>query len=42
MGAPDIFDKSKAIELGAPDYITKPIQRQELLTRIKTHLDIRQ
>ena len=22
------FDKRKAVELGAPDYITKPIQRQ--------------
>jgi DNA-binding response OmpR family regulator len=32
--------KVKGFELGAVDYITKPIDRQELLARIKTHLTL--
>jgi len=34
------FDKVKAFELGAVDYITKPIETAELLARIKTHIAI--
>jgi PAS domain S-box-containing protein len=36
----DIGDKVKGFELGAVDYITKPFQRQEVLARIKTHLNM--
>lgn len=34
-------DKVKGFELGAVDYITKPVQPAELLARINTHLSIR-
>jgi DNA-binding response OmpR family regulator len=34
----DTADKAKAFELGAADYITKPIQAGKLLACIKTHL----
>lgn len=34
----DIEDKVKGFEVGAVDYITKPIQREELIARITTHL----
>ncbi len=30
------------LQLGAADYITKPFQTEELLTRVKTHLSLRQ
>jgi len=33
-------DKVKGFELGAVDYITKPIQHEEALIRIKTHLHL--
>lgn len=33
-------DKVKGFELGAVDYITKPIEPEEVLIRIKTHLTI--
>ena len=33
-------DKVKGFELGAVDYITKPIQPEEVLSRVKTHLTI--
>jgi PAS domain S-box-containing protein len=33
-------DKLKAFELGAVDYITKPVMHQEVLARITTHLRI--
>ncbi len=33
-------DKVKGFRLGAVDYITKPIDREELLARIKTHLSL--
>ncbi len=35
-------DKVKGFELGAVDYITKPIQPKEVLARIHTHLKIQQ
>jgi DNA-binding response OmpR family regulator/class 3 adenylate cyclase len=36
----DTMDKVKGFGLGAVDYITKPFQREEVLSRIKTHLSI--
>ena len=33
-------DKIKGFELGAVDYITKPFQPEEVVTRIKTHLQL--
>lgn len=36
------IDKVKGFELGAVDYITKPIQPKEVLARIHTHLKIQQ
>ncbi|NET35519.1 MAG: response regulator [Cyanothece sp. SIO1E1] len=37
----DIASKAKAFELGAVDYITKPFQEEEILARIRTHLQLR-
>jgi PAS domain S-box-containing protein len=37
----DTVDKVKGFEAGAVDYITKPVQFEEVLARIKTHLTIR-
>jgi DNA-binding response OmpR family regulator len=34
-------DKVKAFSLGAVDYITKPFQKEEVVARVQTHLDIR-
>jgi two-component system, sensor histidine kinase and response regulator len=34
-------EKTKGFELGAVDYITKPIQPHEVLARVKTHLTLR-
>jgi PAS domain S-box-containing protein len=34
-------DKVKAFQVGAVDYVTKPIQQEEVLARITTHLKIR-
>ena len=36
----DTVDKVKGFGLGAVDYVTKPIQQEEVLARIKTHLTI--
>ncbi len=36
----DTVDKVKGFSLGAADYITKPFQHEEVLARIKTHLQI--
>jgi signal transduction histidine kinase len=38
----DTVDKVKGLKLGAVDYITKPIQHQEVLARIDVHLQLRQ
>jgi len=38
----DISDKVKGFEVGCQDYITKPIQYEELLARVKTHIQMRQ
>ncbi|MFN4067195.1 MAG: response regulator [Thermosynechococcus sp.] len=36
----DVFDKVKAFEIGAADYITKPFQQAEVLARVKNQLTI--
>jgi diguanylate cyclase (GGDEF)-like protein/PAS domain S-box-containing protein len=38
----DVENKIKGLNLGAVDYITKPFQEQEVVARIKTHLELRQ
>jgi len=38
----DIHNKVKGFEVGCQDYITKPIQYEELLARVKTHIQMRQ
>ncbi len=37
-----IEDKVKGLDLGAADYITKPFQEKELLSRMTTHLRLRE
>ncbi|MBD2502463.1 sensor histidine kinase [Anabaena azotica] len=37
----DSVDKVKGLSLGAVDYITKPIQNEEVLARIRVHLQLR-
>ncbi|MBD2362090.1 response regulator [Anabaena minutissima FACHB-250] len=37
----ETVDKVKALSLGAVDYITKPLQHEELLARVQLHLRIR-
>lgn len=36
----DTRDKTKALTLGAVDYVTKPFQNDEILARIKVHLNL--
>jgi two-component system sensor histidine kinase/response regulator len=36
----ETLDKVKGFEIGAVDYITKPVQQEEVLARINTHLTI--
>jgi two-component system sensor histidine kinase/response regulator len=36
----EISDKVKGFDVGAVDYITKPIDREEVIARLKTHLTI--
>ncbi|NJR17394.1 MAG: hybrid sensor histidine kinase/response regulator [Calothrix sp. CSU_2_0] len=36
----DSVDKVKGLSLGAVDYITKPIQHEEVLARIRVHLEL--
>jgi signal transduction histidine kinase len=36
----DTVDKVKGFALGASDYITKPIQQEEVLARVRAHLQI--
>ena len=38
----DADSKVKGFDFGAVDYITKPFQEQEVLARVKTHLQLRQ
>jgi signal transduction histidine kinase len=37
----ETFDKLRGFEVGGVDYITKPLQHEEVLARITTHLTIR-
>lgn len=37
----DVEDKIKAFTSGGVDYITKPFQPQEVLARVRTHLELR-
>jgi two-component system, NtrC family, sensor kinase len=37
----DVVDKVNGLNLGAVDYITKPIEQQEVLARVKVHLELR-
>ncbi|WP_372726690.1 sensor histidine kinase [Nostoc sp. TCL26-01] len=37
----DTVDKVKGLQLGAVDYITKPIETEEVLARINLHLELR-
>jgi len=37
----EISDKLKAFKAGAVDYVTKPIQEEEILARVNTHLKLR-
>jgi DNA-binding response OmpR family regulator/anti-sigma regulatory factor (Ser/Thr protein kinase) len=37
----DAGERLEGLRLGAVDFIAKPIQHQELLTRLRTHLDLR-
>lgn len=37
----NVADKVKAFTVGGVDYITKPFQQEEVLARVKTHLQIR-
>jgi two-component system, NtrC family, sensor kinase len=37
----DSVDKVRGLNLGAVDYITKPIQHEEVLARIRVHLQLR-
>jgi len=36
----ETLDKVKGLKLGAVDYVTKPIQQEEVLARINTHLTV--
>jgi len=38
--ATDLGDRLEGLRLGAVDYISKPFQREELLARVKTHLEL--
>ncbi|HCF27401.1 MAG TPA: hypothetical protein DEV81_09425, partial [Cyanobacteria bacterium UBA11049] len=37
----ETVDKVKGLQLGAVDYITKPLQHEEVLARVQTHLRLR-
>lgn len=37
----DVEDKVKGFEAGAVDYVTKPLNQEEVLARVKTHLRLR-
>jgi putative two-component system response regulator len=36
----EMTDKLKGFEIGGVDYVTKPFQREELLARVQTHLQL--
>lgn len=35
----DVFDKVKGLEIGAVDYLSKPFKPEEVLARVRTHID---
>ncbi len=37
----DVQDKLRGFEVGGVDYISKPFQEEEVLARVRTHLDLR-
>lgn len=37
----EVVDKVKGLSMGAVDYITKPIEQEEVLARINVHLELR-
>ncbi len=37
----DTADKVRAFSAGAVDYVTKPFQQEEVISRVQTHLDLR-
>ncbi len=37
----DTSDKVKAFEAGAVDYVTKPFQQEEVISRVRAHLELR-
>ena len=37
----DVENKVQGLQLGAVDYITKPIQAEEVIARVKVHLELR-
>ncbi|MGB3759678.1 MAG: EAL domain-containing protein [Rivularia sp. (in: cyanobacteria)] len=39
-GLTDSINKIRGFELGAVDYVTKPIQKEELIARIQTHISL--
>lgn len=39
-GLSDSINKVRGFELGAVDYVTKPIQKEELIARIQTHINL--
>jgi DNA-binding response OmpR family regulator len=38
--ASEVEERVKGLTLGAVDYVSKPFQREELLVRVRTHLDL--
>ena len=36
----ETHDKVKGLQVGAVDYVTKPIQHEEVVARVKTHLEL--
>lgn len=37
----ELHDRLKGFELGGVDYISKPFQREEVLVRVRTHMELR-